>query len=251
MNIGFIGTGVMTAAMVEGLSENGHNIFVSERNKELSSRLAKEFSDVRVVNNQSVLDNSEAVILAMNAPVAKQVIPTLEFQTSHKVLSVMVGFDYQELQSLLPHVTEVTFFIPWPFIAQGGSPLLVYPESATLETMFGANNSLLVMENESMMNSYLSAQALLSPITKQLLDTSDWLAKRTNNETSAEDFVRLLVGGYLNAVPIEQKGVIKKMLADLSTEGGLNAQLNQHYADNGVYSTLEQGLDILEKRLNA
>jgi len=251
MDIGFIGTGVIAAAMVEGLSGNGHNIFVSERNKETSSKLANTFSDVTVADNQTVLDNSEAVVLAMNAPIAKEVISSLDFKPSHKVLSAMVGIDYSELQSLLPQVNEITFFIPWPFIAQGGSPLLVYPESATLEAMFGKNNTLLVMENESMMTSYLSAQALLSPITKQLLDTSDWLAKRTKDETTAEDFVRLLIGGYLNAVPIEQKGVIKKMLADLSTEGGLNAQLNQHYTDNDVYTTLEEGLNKLEKRLSS
>jgi len=92
---------------------------------------------------------------------------------------------------------------------------------------------------------------LLSPITKQLLDTTDWLAKRTKDEVAAENFIRLLVGGYLNAVPIEQKGVIKKMLADLSTEGGLNAQLNKHYADNDVYRTLEEGLNKLEERLSS
>jgi len=145
MNIGFVGTGVFAAAMVEGLSGNGHNIFVSERNKEISSNLANRFSDVTVQDNQSVLDNSEAVVLAMNAPIAKEVIASLEFKPSHKVLSAMVGIDYSELQSLLPQVSEITFFIPWPFIAQGGSPLLVYPESATLEAMFGKDNTLLVM----------------------------------------------------------------------------------------------------------
>lgn len=250
MHIGFIGTGVMAAAMVEGLSGKGHQILVSERNKTLSSKLAEQFSDVDIATNQAVLDGSDIIVLALNATIARDIIRNLDFKASHKVLSVMVGIDYKELQSILPHVSEVTFFIPWPFIAQGGSPLLVYPESQTLEAMFGDDNTLLVMESESMMSSYLAAQALLSPLVQQLVDTTAWLGKRTQDEVAAEDFIRLLVGGYLNAVPLEQKGVLKKMLADLSTEGGLNAQLRQHCEEYHVYTTLESGLDKLEHRLN-
>ena len=38
------------------------------------------------------------------------------------------------------------------------------------------------------------------------------------------------------------------MLADLNTEGGFNAQLRQHFEAAGMFDTLREGLDILERR---
>ena len=52
--IGFIGTGEITAAMVRGLTGQGHEILVSERNAKTAAALADAFSDVQVAGNLAV-----------------------------------------------------------------------------------------------------------------------------------------------------------------------------------------------------
>ena len=144
---------------------------------------------------------------------------------------------------------EAGIFIPFPFIAQGGSPPLVYPQSDTLEKIFGGQNHLVNLPAEEALNSYMAAQAVLLPTAKLLHEATQWLTQRTGDVDSAERFIRILVGGYLTAADYEQTAVFPAMLRDLGTEGGLNAQLRDHFEAEGVYQTLQRGLDQLENRL--
>ena len=161
---------------------------------------------------------------------------------------VVVGITFAELNEWVAPAQEVGTFIPYPFIAQGASPLLVYPQSDTLEALFGKRNHLITLNSEADLNSYLAAQAVLSPTVKLLHETAQWLTTRTGDGLSAEKFLRILIGNYLTATPLDQPDTLPAMLRDLSTEGGLNAQLRDHFTDQGVYETLEEGLNKLEKR---
>src|SRR3546814_6581800 len=63
--LGFIGTGTIAAAIVEGLALSGEEpILLSPRNADIAARLSDRFSHVGVANdNQAVLDQSDLVIL--------------------------------------------------------------------------------------------------------------------------------------------------------------------------------------------
>ena len=63
MRLGFIGTGNITAAMVEGL---GGGVVLSPRGAEMAAGLADRFPDVTVAeSNQSVIDKCDMVVLAI------------------------------------------------------------------------------------------------------------------------------------------------------------------------------------------
>ncbi|MEM6769907.1 MAG: NAD(P)-binding domain-containing protein, partial [Bacteroidota bacterium] len=126
MRVGFLGTGTIAAAMVRGIAGERHEIVVSERGRKFSAELSTEFPNVTIADNQTVVDESDVVIVGLMADVAREVLPTLRFRPNQHVFSVMVGIGYAELQAILSDVAEVGIFIPFPFIATGGSPLLVY-----------------------------------------------------------------------------------------------------------------------------
>ena len=250
MRIGFVGTGTIAAAMVNGIAADGHEIIVSQRNAVISAELAAQHPNVTVADNQTVVDNSNIIILGLLAPAARIVLPDLTFQPHQRVFSVIVGITFADLSAWVTPAQEVSTFIPYPFIAQGDSPLLVYPHSETLNTLFGQRNHLITLTSEQDMNSYLAAQAVLSPTVKLLHETAGWLAKRTGDAVSAEKFLRILIGNYLTATSLDQPDTLAAMLRDLGTEGGLNAQLRDHFTEQGVFETLETGLDALEKRFD-
>ena len=248
MRIGFVGTGTIAAAMVKGIVEDGHEIVVSQRNATISAELAAQHTNVTVADNQTVVDSSDIVILGLLAPAARHVLPALRFQPHQRVFSVIVGITFAELSEWVAPAQEVATFIPYPFIAQGQSPLLVFPHSDTLEALFGRRNHLITLTSEADLNSYLAAQAVLSPTVKLLHETAQWLTARTGDAISAEKFLRILIGNYLTATPLDQPDTLAAMLRDLGTEGGLNAQLRDHFTEQGVFQTLHTGLDVLEKR---
>ncbi len=249
MKVGFIGTGVIAKAMVQGIAEDGHDIFVTERNRDNSRWLAETYANVTVADSQTVVDESDVIILALLDKVARELLPTLNFRPKQELLSVMVGIEQAELAELIQPATFGGTFIPYPHIASGGSPLFACPVSDTLTALFGANNTVIPVADESMLNSYLAAQAILCPTVKLLHETSQWLGQRVGDMHSAETFIRVLVGSYLTAVDSSQPDILKGLVDALGTEGGLNAQLRDHFTNNDVHTILEDGLNQLEARM--
>lgn len=249
MKVGFLGTGTIAAAMVHGIVKDNHHIWISQRNQTISAELSKQYSSVTLAENQIVIDHSDTIIICLLADTARVILPTLNFHSKQRILSAMVGMGFAELVAMVAPAVCEAIFIPFPFIRQGNSPVLVYPKSDTLDALFGKRNELIVVQDESALQSYLAAQAVLSPTVKILYETVRWLQKRVGQGVSAEKFIRLLVGGYLMADPLDQSEVLAKALRDLGTEGGFNAQLRDHFYELGVYETLVQGLDKLETQL--
>ena len=72
MKLGFIGTGAIAEHMITGLNvHRGYDdsIIVSERNRERSSRLAAQYSNVRVeADNQAIVDQVDTVFVATLPP---------------------------------------------------------------------------------------------------------------------------------------------------------------------------------------
>lgn len=249
MNIGFIGTGEIAAAMIHGLEGKGHAIFVSERNAHVAADLANEVPEVTVAPNQSVLDQSDVVFLCLMAGVAREVLPDLAFRAEQKIISAMVDVDLAALAELCAPATEIAITIPMPFIAKGGCPLPVFPESEALRALFGADNQIIPLSEEAAMNPHFAASALSSVLFSMLDTGADWLAAHTGDARGAETYVSSLFAGYFRHLPTDGDGRFAEVISALSTTGGLNSTLREHLKREGAYDTLLSGLDGFEERL--
>ena len=250
MRIGFIGTGTIATAMVRGIASDNHQIIVTKRSRVNSAQLANDYPNVTVTADpQTVIDNSDTIFVCLLTDTAKALLPTLTFQPHQQVYSVIVGIDLAALTQITSPAAECGILIPFPFIAQGNSPILAYPQSERLETIFGGRNHIITLSSEEELNSYLAAQAVLSPTINLVHQTAAWLSQRTNDPNSAEMFLRTLIGGSLTAAAITDSNVLATSLQELNTEGGLNAQLRNHFIDSGVEDILHAGLNKLESRL--
>ncbi|MCP5073411.1 MAG: NAD(P)-binding domain-containing protein [Rhodobacteraceae bacterium] len=247
--IGFLGTGEIAAAMVRGLAGQGHEIFVSERSAARAAALAAEFAEVSVTDNQSVVVSSDIVCLCLMADVAREVLPSLTFRSDQRVISAMVDVDLAALASLCAPASDICMTIPMPFIARGGCPLPVYPESAALREIFGEHNLILPCESEAAMNAHFAASSLCSGLFIQMRAGAEWLGSVTGDARAAETYVAALFAGYLAEMPKDGKGRFTEALHGLSTEGGLNATLRARLEDAGVLRELTDGLDAFRPRL--
>jgi pyrroline-5-carboxylate reductase len=232
MNTGFIGCGKIAEPMIRYLARRFPDsiISVSNRTESVSEKLSREFKHVRAGDNQWVLDGSETVFLCLLADVARDALPRLKFDPSHRVISVMAT-------------------IPLPFMESGHCPLPVFPEPRILEPLFADENRIITVSRESDIGSHFAATAILSTLMAQLHRTSLWLGKNSGNTVDAETYVATLVSGYLNSIPKDGNQRFLQAIKDLSTEGGLNFQLLNHNRDAGILDTLEAGLEILGQRL--
>ncbi len=243
--VGFIGTGEIAAAMVQGLVGLGHDIVVSNRNADMAARLAATVPGLRVATNHEVVEASDVVILCLLARVADDALTRLPFRAGQSVISVMVDVSLAKLRRLCAPATDIAITIPLPPIATGGCPLPVYPASKALEHLFGARNVVFPVRDEIALNAHFGATALCSPLLAQMLTTSGWLAEFTGDKALAEAYVSAVIRGYLPERP--PQGHLGTALQSLSTDGGLNATLRA--AMNGANADLRAGLDGFRRRL--
>ncbi|MEX3934027.1 NAD(P)-binding domain-containing protein [Paraburkholderia phymatum] len=106
MRLGFIGTGIITKAVVTGMCRFGvpfDGISLSPRNPNAAAELATLDERIRVcASNQEVLENSDVVCLAVVPQIASEVLGELEFGSRHHIVSFIAGISLAELRRVIP-----------------------------------------------------------------------------------------------------------------------------------------------------
>ncbi|MCF6433708.1 NAD(P)-binding domain-containing protein [Leisingera sp. MMG026] len=240
MRLGFLGCGTIASAVVRGLAGKGHQITVSERSKAQSAALAEAFEDVTVTGNQAVIDASDVIFLGLMAESAEGILKELVFREDQQVVSLMAGADIGRVAELAAPAEAVAVMIPFPGIAQGGSPVMALGNTALLGSLFEPDNQIFVLKDEGELNAYLSAQAVLSPAARLVGDAAEWLGDRVSDKAQGEAFLRMLVSASLRASGCSE------LIEALNTPGGYNQRLRLHMEDAGLRSSLAKGLSNLE-----
>lgn len=240
MKIGILGTGTITSAVVEGIAADGHTITVSERSRARSADLAARFENVGVADNQGVVDASEVTFLGLMADQAPSVLGALRFRDGQKVITLMAGTALEDVDAMVAPARAAAIMMPFPGIAQGGSPIMAQGCTALITEIFGASNTVFAVRDAAEMEAYLCAQAVLSPAVKLVAAAAGWLGGRVSDPEQAEAFLRMLTGSSLLASPSAE------MLEALNTPGGFNQRLRLHMEAAGMAEDLACGLDALE-----
>lgn len=241
MKIGILGTGTITSAVVHGIAQDGHQITISNRNAEKAKRLTDAFENVEIADNQTVLDHSDVVFVGLLAEIGHAILPQLRFRPDQQVISVMAGISLDQVAALVTPAQAAAVAMPFPGIAQGGSPLMMQGDTELVGSIFGARNTLYPLRNDAELSAYLCAQAVLSSVAQMVSDAAHWLSDRVDDPTQAEAFLRDLVSSSLQATQTDE------LIAALNTEGGYNQRLRQHMVAAGTSETLAQGLHKLER----
>jgi len=242
MRLGVIGTGTIATAVVRGIAADGHQIVVSERNASNARALAAAFDNVSVAANQAVLDASDVVFLGLIPDAATTILEPLRFQPDMQVISLMAGLSRDAVSGMVAPATLEAIMLPFPGIAQGGSPVLTLGNPELVQALFGARNQIFALESVAELDAYLCAQAVLSPVVMLVDMASRWLAQRTGDPEKGEAFLRVLVTSSLSRTPCAD------LLAALNTPGGYNQRLRQHMEGHRLPESLIEGLSALEGR---
>lgn len=240
MRLGVIGTGTIAAAVVRGIAADGHQITVSERSATHATALASEYENVTVAENQTVLDHSDVVFLGLMIEAVPEILGALTFRTDQRVITFMAGASLAEVNEIVSPATAAAIMMPFPGIAQGGSPIMMQGDAALIAEIFGTRNSIFDLQNAEEMNAYLSAQAVLSPVARMVEEAADWLGHRVSDPAMGEEFLRALVASSL------ENTACTPLIVALNTPGGYNQRLRIHMENDGMRQALVRGLDDLE-----
>jgi len=225
MRIGFIGTGTISAAVIEGLHSlpGAPEIIVSPRSEATSLGLAARFSNVSRAASNAEVARADMVFLGMRPAHLDDAMAGIEFGPRQIVASMVAGFGLDDMRARWPQ-PRLCRFIPLPGIARGIGPMATCPALPEIVALFGPLGDLFVVSEESKLhfgglNSFMSSYFELQ---RALIEAGTGAGL---SETDARGFVVSLLGMLADTARRTPDALFGGLVEAHQTKGGLNERV--------------------------
>ncbi|MEL6093978.1 pyrroline-5-carboxylate reductase [Bartonella schoenbuchensis] len=257
MKIGFLGTGTISAAMIDGVIASAfelHSIIVSPRNTQIAQRLSRDYDKVIVAeNNQALLDSSDCVFLCLRNQVAEEILRPLRFHPEQLVVSVLAMARAADVEKWINH--KVHRAIPLPFVAECKNLTPIYPDHPFLRAMFDKLGGTLVLESEDQFNLFMTAGSLMGVYFNFIETAHQWLVTQGIEKLQSADFLTMMFGNLADKMCKNTKAHRSMPIdfallgQEFSTKGGTNELLSNCFSNQGGQAALITALETTLQRI--
>lgn len=254
MNYGFIGTGTISEAMVEGMLSSSlpvGKVYLSPRNAEVAASLEQKFENVQVMpDNQAVADASDITILAVRPQVAEEVLGAIRFPGSTKIISVIAATDHDKLAAWTGKASgEIVRSIPLPFVSYRDGVTAIFPPNDEAETLFNAIGTAVQCASRHEFDLLAAASSTMGAYFGIMGALVDWLVQKGMEETKAKSYVVPLFGSLSHVATQSPGKTMNELKREFSTPGGLNEQVFRDFHQNGGTQAFSEALDCILRRI--
>lgn len=177
--IGFLGCGKISSAVCRGYAgasgiHRPKKILVSLRSEEKSKLLQAAYPELVFVlaSSEDLVREADIIFVGLLPGVAREILPTLPFDDSKLVISMMAAVDYEETVQLTKvSAARLVRTVPLPSAANRSGPVLMYPPSAIHESVLSIVSTPVVCTAESNMKPMVSVTGHISSFF-ELMNTS-------------------------------------------------------------------------------
>ncbi|WP_298852207.1 pyrroline-5-carboxylate reductase [uncultured Ruegeria sp.] len=253
MRLGFIGTGVITEAVVTGLLASDieiSEICVTERNQTISARLAAGSDRVQICKSaQAVVDSSELVFLAIRPQDAQDVLTPLLFSQGQHVCSLIATLTHEVLQGWINTPVRLFRAIPLPSVARHYGVTVLFPHDPQGEALFAPLGRVVSAGTVEEFDAFATASALMGTYFGVMETASGWMQSKGIVQQDSQGYLSGVFLGLAQAASENSNTSFETLRADHSTPAGLNAQLYDVFSEAGGPDALKAGLDSVMRRL--
>lgn len=196
--IGFLGAGNMAQAMIKGLLESGslppENVSASNRTPGKLQRLSEQYKIHALDNNESLIENSDIVILATKPQDLLSVVEPLSssFHDDQIVVSLAAGIQMQTLEKYLPQARLVRLMPNTPSIIGRGVIGYLLNEAdtaldAVMQDMCSPLGYTLKVEDEDQFEALMvSCSSGTGFVFEMMMYWQDWIVEHGFDEATAK-----------------------------------------------------------------
>jgi pyrroline-5-carboxylate reductase len=250
--LGFVGTGAITSAIVTGLCTHADvrcRITVSPRNAACAASLATAFPLVRIAaDNQAVLDDSDVVFLAVRPQIVRQVVGELRFKPEHRVISLVATYSRHTIAELVRPATSVVCAVPLPTVAFHEGPTAMFPPDAGAASIFQLLGGAIEVATETELHALWAATATMATHFRFLHTIASWLSARGVPQERARDYVVTMFAGLARAAA-RRPEPLEQLAGEFATRGGLNEQCVAALERAGAFDACSEALDAVRARI--
>jgi len=254
MNLGFIGVGKISSAVIEGISKSKlkfKKIIISPRNKLISKSLKKKYNKIIIAKtNQEVIDKSDWIFLAVTPTVGNKIIKDLRFKSNQTIISFISTIKLSKLKKAIKVKAKIVRAIPLPPISLGKGPVPICPPNKQIKDFFNKIGTTVEIRKEKSSINFWSTSGMMAPFYELLRVMTDWLVKRGVKRSNAQKYITSLFLALSEDAVINSKKNLRYLVKESQTPKGLNEQGVKELTKAGFYKSLEKTLNSIHKRLN-
>lgn len=246
VRLGFIGTGTIASAMVEGL---GGGAVLSPRGAALAAELAGRLPDVTVAEtNQAVVDQCDLVVLAVRPQVVEEVVRALRFRPGQKVISLVAATQIEAIKGWIGVDVPVVRAIPLPFVAERRCVTPIHPPDGDVAALFDRLGRAVECRTMAEFDLLAVGSALMGSYFGLLGVAQGWLVEQGLPEPAARSYLSGLFANLGRVAERSAKG-FSELQEEYSTKGGLNEQMFRVFDAEGGTEALRTALSQVLHRV--
>ena len=253
MKLGFIGTGEITKAVVQGIIKSKikfSKIYISRRNKKNSSNLRKLSRKISIIlDNQEIINKSSWVFLAVTPKVGLKILKKLKFKKNQIIISFISTIKMSDLKKFTNVKLTIVRAIPLPPISIMKGPVPLYPKNKKVSDFFSKIGNSLEINNEISSLNFWATSSLMASYYELLNQTSLWLQNKGVNKKVAQKYVTSLFSALSDVAVINSNNDLKTLVKDSQTPMGLNEQTLKYLKKSGYFNKFKNSLDKILKTL--
>ena len=253
MNLGFIGTGEITKAVVLGILNakiKYKKIYLSKRNTKISNFLNKKSKKIIILKqNQDIINKSKIVFLAVTPNVGKKIIKNLKFKKSQIIVSFISTIKLSELRKYIGKNAGIVRAIPLPPITIGAGPVPIFPPNKKIKNFFDKIGETVEIKNENLSLNFWTMSSMMAPYYEMLNILSNWLIRNGLNKTKAENYITSLFLSLSKNASQNSYKDLKELVTKSQTPKGLNEQALRELKKLNFYKKLNVASYKILKRL--
>jgi pyrroline-5-carboxylate reductase len=252
MKLGFIGTGKIASAVINGICTSKISftkIIISPRNKILANKLKKKFKKIIVAkNNQEVINFSDWVFLSITPRVGEKIIKNLKFKTDQTIVSFISTITLAELKKAIKIKVKIIRAIPLPPISFKKGPIPICPPDKNVKKFFDQIGTTVEIKDEKLSNNFWSTSGIMASYYEMQRVMIEWQVKKGIKKSSAQKYITSLFLALSEDAVINSKKDLKYLVKDSQTPKGINEQVLKNLLKLGFYKILKKGLNNIYKR---
>ena len=253
MKLGFIGTGEITKAVVEGILNSNlkfNKIYLSKRNKKISKYLNSKSPKISVMeDNQKIIDKSNWVFLSITPDVGNKIIKKLKFKNTQTIVSFISTIKYADLKKYIRTKSKIVRAIPLPPIAIGTGPVPIYPPNKKVRIFFDKIGKTIEINNEKLSLNFWTMSSMMAPYYEMLNHLTTWLINKGLTKQKAERYITSLFFGLSKNAYLHKYENLKELVKKSQTPNGLNEQALKELKRINFYVKLSNTSNNILKRL--
>ena len=251
--IGFVGVGDLALYTIRGVRHGGYveTILLSPRNRKNSQWLAQNLDCEVMPDNQSVVDQSDLVVIATRPPQCLKTLHDLSFRPGQVLISVVAGIATEQIREILNCEIEIVRAMPVSSAEVGSSPTLIFPENPRVAEFFEHCGEVICVDFEAM----FGEGSVLACVYSWFFALFEELIQATQSPALPPDIAAQLVMGMAKgaaelalARPEQSPGEIARAIATEGTYSRLGLDLLEQ---NQAFTPWREASDLLRQKLNS